>query len=361
MNLPRSVALVIYGSLDTVSGGYLYDRELVGHLRARGVAVDVVSLPWRDYAAHLGDNADVDALIARIGHPALVLQDELNHPSLIAVNRRLCGRMPIVSIVHHLRCSERHPAELERMHMLVERAYLRTCDAFVFNSETTRASVEALLGGSRPHVVAYPAGDRFGAQPAAARALGSPPVALFVGNVIERKGLLTVIHALSDAPGWHLRIAGREFAEPEYTALARARIDALGLAGRVTWLGALDDGALAAEYARADALVVPSQYEGFGIVYLEAMGFGLPVIASRGGAAGEIVSDGDNGWLVAPDDPSAVAAGLRALTQPDVYARMCAAARARFDMHPRWRQSCGTIARFLADTCSRFEQMPSIV
>jgi glycosyltransferase involved in cell wall biosynthesis len=341
-------ALIIYGSLDTVSGGYLYDRKLVAHLRACGDSVDVISLPWRSYAEHLGDNRDADQLAERVGGADVLLQDELNHPSLIALNRRLRGRLPIVSIVHHLRVSERHAAELTRAHALVERAYLRTCDAFVFNSQTTRAAVAALLGASRPHIVAYPAGDRFNDALFTPRALGAPPVALFVGNVIERKGLHTVIDALADAPEWRLRIVGRESVEPGYVARVRTKIDALGLAHRVTWLGALDDTALAREYAQADALAVPSQYEGFGIVYLEAMGFGVPVIASRGGAAGEIVEDGVNGVLVDPDDARAVADGLRALSDPARHARMRIAARARYDAHPTWRASCASIRAFLA-------------
>ena len=50
------IGLVIYGSLDTLSGGYLYDRKLVEYLRAQGDTVEVISLPWRNYAAHLTDN-----------------------------------------------------------------------------------------------------------------------------------------------------------------------------------------------------------------------------------------------------------------------------------------------------------------
>ena len=50
------IGLLIYGSLDTLSGGYLYDRKLVEHLRQAGDAVEIVSLPWRSYPAHLADN-----------------------------------------------------------------------------------------------------------------------------------------------------------------------------------------------------------------------------------------------------------------------------------------------------------------
>ena len=102
------VGLVIYGGLETVSGGYLYDRMLVRHLRARGDSVEIVSLPWRDYARHLGDNLSA-ALYRRLRDGAwdVLLQDELNHPSLVAVNRRLgAARLP-----DHL---HRPPSALQR-------------------------------------------------------------------------------------------------------------------------------------------------------------------------------------------------------------------------------------------------------
>ena len=53
---PMKIGFVIYGSLDTLSGGYLYDRKLVEYLRAQGDTVEIISLPWRNYAAHLTDN-----------------------------------------------------------------------------------------------------------------------------------------------------------------------------------------------------------------------------------------------------------------------------------------------------------------
>src|SRR5512133_273198 len=131
------IGFVIYGSLDTLSGGYLYDRKLVEYLRTQGDTVEIISMPpgmtgrsdWRNYAAHLGDNftfrlpTGLDILI----------QDELNHPSLIAAN---AGKhpYPIISLVHHLRCSELRPKWQNRFYRLVEKAYLNSIDGFIFNS-----------------------------------------------------------------------------------------------------------------------------------------------------------------------------------------------------------------------------------
>ncbi|MEJ5226295.1 MAG: hypothetical protein WHV44_17665, partial [Anaerolineales bacterium] len=98
------LALIIYGSLNTLSGGYFYDRKLVESLRAAGDTVEIISLPWRNYAAHLTDN-----LTFRLPRGFdLIIQDELNHPSLIAANRRP-HPCPVISLVHHLRCSEQRP------------------------------------------------------------------------------------------------------------------------------------------------------------------------------------------------------------------------------------------------------------
>ena len=73
------IGFVIYGSLDTVSGGYLYDRKLAEYLRAQGDVVEIISLPWRNYAAHLMDNLhfrlprDLDLIIEDDGNRQVVV------------------------------------------------------------------------------------------------------------------------------------------------------------------------------------------------------------------------------------------------------------------------------------------------
>ncbi len=356
-------ALLIYGSLDTVSGGYLYDRKLVEKLRARGHEVEVIALPWRNYARHLADNLspawrrtlrelDVD----------LVIEDELNHPSLAFAPRpvRPDGSRPrIVSIVHHLRSSEQHPALLRPLYRAVEARYLQRPDAFIFNSKTTRASVEAMRPVLPLRVVAYPAGDHalteaslslHEGEGAVQRPPDNPLRIAFVGNLIPRKGLHLVIEALALVDEEiTLDVVGDESADPQYTAQVHAQVDAAALTDRVHFLGALSDAERGALYARSDLFAVPS-YEGFGIVYLEAMAYGLPVIASTAGAAHEIVHAGDNGFLVAPDDAQTLARYLTALARdPSLREEMSAAARRTFDSFPTWDETTTRIAEFLEE------------
>ncbi|MCI0520939.1 MAG: glycosyltransferase family 4 protein, partial [Chloroflexi bacterium] len=251
---------------------------------------------------------------------------------------------PILSIVHHLRSSEARPAWLNRAYAAVERRYLRSVDGFIFNSRATQRSVEALAGAGRRCVIAYPAGDRFAAQigdeEIAARAVQPGPLRLlFVGNLIPRKGLHTLLDALGGLPeeAWRLDVVGRMDADPAYARRMSRRSQQPGLHGRVNFLGALEDAALAQLMRASHALVTPSSYEGFGIVYLEGMGFGLPAAASSAGAAGEVIRDGEDGYLPAPGDVRALRAALLPwLRDRGTLLAMSLAARRRYERHPTW-------------------------
>ena len=350
------LGLVIYGSLATVSGGYLYDRKLVEHLRRAGDTVEVIALPWRNYALHLTDNL-APPLVGRLRskHYDALLQDELNHPSLVWLNQFVRGRYPIYSIVHHLRASEARPAWQNLFYRAVEQQYLHSVDGFIFNSETTRAAVEALVGQDQRAVVARPAGDHLGAMLSeseiALRAhVPGPLRVLFVGNLISRKNLPALLNALAQLPReqWQLTVVGSLTTDAAHARAVQKQIEALRLAGNVILRGALPEAPLIDEFKRAHVLAVASQYEGFGIVYLEGMACGLPALAGARGAAHEIISEGVNGFLIAPDDVEGLAARLQKLTEDrSALEAMGRAALARFRAHPTWAQSAERVRAFL--------------
>jgi len=348
------LGLLIYGSLDTLSGGYLYDRKLVGRLRAAGDSVEIVSLPWRGYARHLGDNfsSDLQQRLERLNVDAL-LQDELNHPSLFLINRVLkkCNPTPIVAIVHHLRSSEAHPAAARLFYREVERIYLNSVDGFIFNSQTTRQVTTRLLRAPRPEVVAFPAGDRFNPADAVQTSPGNGPLRLlFLGNVIRRKGLDWVLSELGGLPGdsWELDVVGSMGVEPAYSAALREQVRQMGAEQCVRFHGALSDGETAARLQASQVLVVPSSYEGFGIVYLEAMGFGVVPVGSILGAAGEIIEPGRSGFLVNPRQSGELRDVMEGLLSSRArLGEMSRAARQRFLTFPGWEESMETARRFI--------------
>jgi glycosyltransferase involved in cell wall biosynthesis len=346
------IGLIIYGSLETISGGFLYDRRLVASLRSRGDDVRVISLPWRHYAAHLTDNLHVRL------PPGLdiLIQDELNHPSLLRANAGP-HPYPVVSLVHNLRSAEPRPAWQNAVYRWIEARYLRSVDGFIFNSITTRAAVHSVAGGGRPNLIAYPPTDRFGPglPPETVRARAAQPGplrVLFLGNLIPLKGLHILLDALSlqDRDAWQLDVVGSFTRDPAYAQKVKQQAYTLGLSERVHFRGELGKEPLMQRLRQAQVLALPSSYEGFGIAYLEGMAFGLPAIATTAGAAGEIITDGVNGYLIPSHDPPALAARLRALAADrGLLERMSLKALERYHAQPAWEQTADKIRSFLIE------------
>lgn len=379
------IGLVIYGSLDTLSGGYLYDRKLVEYLYEQGDDVEIISLSWRNYAAHMIDNlyfrlpspkvtrsgvraerrikTKVDAVVKKSSDDLsldILIQDELNHPSLIAANM---GKhpYPVISLVHHLRSSEHRPGWQNAFYRVIERKYLESVDGLIFNSKTTKNVVHQLIENSKPHIVAYPPTDRFGAPISEEEIIGrsktNPLRILFLGNLIERKGLHTLLDALSFQRGmtFLLDVVGSLSAEPKYAKAIQEKIQSLGFSSLVSLHGPLDREPLMAKLRQGHVLAVPSTYEGYGIVYLEGMCFGLPAIGTTAGAAGEIISAGVDGFLIAPGDARSLAYWLKVLDEKrEVLIRMSLAARERYLRQPKWEQTANQIREFLLKQIREF-------
>jgi glycosyltransferase involved in cell wall biosynthesis len=342
------IGLILYGSLDTLSGGYLYDRKLVEYLRGQGDTVDIISLPWRSYPAHLMDNLHV-RLPENVD---ILIQDELNHPSLIFANR---GKhpCPVISLVHHLRCSELRPGWQNAFYRLIERSYLQSVDGFIFNSKTTESVVNELIGNGKPAIVAYPPTDRFGSplseQEIIERSNAPELRIVFLGNVIYRKGLHTLLEAVK---GLRFKVVvdviGSLDSEPSYTEHILSSIARNDLSSTVFLHGPLDREPLVEKLTCAHVLIVPSSYEGFGIVYLEGMCFGLPGIATTAGAAREIIEPGTTGYLIAPDDSIALAEYIQSLAEDrGLLRRLSLNARERYLRQPSWEETAAKIRSFL--------------
>lgn len=345
------IGLLIYGSIDTVSGGYYYDRKLAASLQERGNEMRVFSIPWRNYAAHLFDNLtfrlppDLD----------LIVQDEMTHPSLIAANQ-LPHPCPVISLVHHLRSAEDHPGLQNILYRILERAYLRSVDGFIFNSKTTCKDVHTLAGDRQPSIIAYPPTDRFSRvlseAVVAERAMQSGPLhILFLGNIITRKGLSTLILAISNLPANSviLDVVGSLAADPVHARKVQNQVTDLGLNAFIRFHGILEDESLQKKLAAAQILVVPSSYEGFGIVYLEGMAFGLPAIGTTAGGAREIIQPGENGFLIHPGDAAALSMILmKLMADRNLLTRLSHNALASYRQVMPWDQTVDSIHNFLS-------------
>ncbi len=333
---------------------------LVEHLRSCGDTVEIFSLPWRTYGRHLFHNFPSRFWRSLTNaHLDVLLQDELNHPSLFVGNRLLKSKVeyPVVSIVHHLRCRELRKPWQNKFYETMERGYLSAIDGFIFNSMTTRSTVEALIGTTHPSVVAYPgrdAGDPLATADQVSKKSSEPgPLRiLFVGSLIPRKELHTLLVALARLPldAWKLDVVGSLDTDTDYVAMINRIVETQGIGSRVRMLGVLDRPSLTACYEHSQFLAVPSSYEGFGIVYLEAMGFGLPSMAGNVGAAHEVVTHGKDGFLVTPGDVDSMSGFINQLIQDrETLRKMGTAALDRYAVHPTWPESAEKMRNLLLE------------
>jgi glycosyltransferase involved in cell wall biosynthesis len=164
---------------------------------------------------------------------------------------------------------------------------------------------------------------------------------IYVGNSEDRtKGaayLLRALRLLRDTTPYHLTFVDRP---QEELKLAPRLVQRYGLGARVRFTGRVTTTELVHHYNRAEMLVCPSLYEGFGLPAAEAMACGLPVASTTGGALPEVVEDGVTGILVPPGDAPALAEAMRTLMgDPDLRRRMGQAGRERVLEKFSWRKA----------------------
>src|SRR5688572_2184847 len=159
---------------------------------------------------------------------------------------------------------------------------------------------------------------------------------LAVANWSSPKGIATLVRAAAHVPDLHLDLVG-DTGTGAYRDTVLALIRSHRLESRVAVHGVLGERALARRYADADVFALPTEREGYGIVFAEALRRGLPIVAPDIAPVRAIV--GDAGVFVPPHRVRPLAAGLRLMTDPWLRRRLARAARARARVLPRWSAS----------------------
>jgi len=237
---------------------------------------------------------------------------------------------PLVQMFHTLgrlkNAVAQSPAELEPSLRIDEEARIvAQADRIVAANVVERAHLVWYYGARTDRIAVIPCGvdtELFQPMdPAKAKdllELPPDPLLLHVGRLQPIKGLETLLEAMTAVPEpAYLLIVGGEQDEPEngHAAAMRQQVAALGLEKRVRFLRAQPQRRLRLFYAAAAATVMPSYYESFGMVALEAMACGSPVVASRVGGLTTTVQDGVTGRLVPEADPAALAAAITGLLE----------------------------------------------
>lgn len=338
-----SIAFAIPGDLSLPTGGYAYDRRLLAEWDRVGIASRHLALPGSFPAPTGADLETTREILTATAGPLLV--DGL---AFGALPETLVAALPhpLIALVHHplaleAGLSPAHAAELRTS----ETAALRHTDAVVATSPATKALLVAEFGVSAGKItVAEPGTDP--APRATGSSGGQPLFLLAVGAVIPRKGYDVLVAALAGLVdrAWQLTLIGALDRAPDTVAALRRQIAEAGLDDRTTLAGAVSDTELAKAYARADLFVMPSLFEGYGMVLTEALARGLPILCTTGGAAAETAPD-EAALKVLPGDVAALRQGLRVLIDDDAarLARAEAAWRAAGSL-PRWHETATRVA-----------------
>lgn len=381
------LTLIVPGALNQRTGGYRYDARLLDGLRARGWQVQVCELDGTFPQVDEQARAAMDAALRAQPDGARVLVDGLALGGLPELAHNHASRLRLIALVHHplgdetgldeTQAVELHQRELKALQAV--RLVITTSD-FTARRLRTLASIHApAMGLVQRQTPRASSGDRSSAGPRAGSDMGAdagldpgtghpsspgsiqvpiavvepgvepapcaaadhqPPRLLCVATLTRRKGHEVLLRALAGMVGlpWHLNCVGSAERDVDHANHLRSLVMAFGLAGRVDFVGELDDAALTAAYAGADVFVLPSFYEGYGMVIDEALAHGLPIVSTGGGALAQTVPAGA-GLLVPPGDVDALAGALRlVLTDGALRARLRAGARQRRIHLRSWTQ-----------------------
>ncbi len=354
-------------------GMNVYVRELAQELGKRGIQVDVFTrvaaphTPEIDYS--LGDNVRVVSVTAgpaqtldpldvythvqqfAAGVIAFATKQNVSY-DLVYAHYWLSGWVanklkevwgtPFVQMFHTLgHMKNRIDGKTVYMPVMDTRTTIETrivdwADRIIAATPAEQSQLLWLYRTDRRKIVVIPPGvneARFQPMPmmAAKAQIGCPPdcqILLFVGRLEPLKGVDTILQALNEIQrtqpdvlrNTRFAIIGGDPDNPTDSELSRlmALSDALHLQEMVSFLGAKEQALLPQYYAAATAVIMPSDYESFGMVALEAMAMGTPVIASEVGGLAYLVDDHKTGYLVPTREPATLAARILKLIQhPD--------------------------------------------
>ncbi|SCL33894.1 Glycosyl transferases group 1 [Micromonospora rhizosphaerae] len=336
--------MVLPGDIDdpaTPSGGNGYDRRICRGLGGAGWTVREHPVPGGWPRPGAGERAASARVLAALPDRAVVLLDGLVASAVPEVLAPQSRRLRLVVLVHM-------PLETD-----AEGDALAVAVGVVATSEWTRRRLLDRYALPAERVwTATPGVDPapVGAGSAAGTAL------LCVAAVTPQKGhdvLATALARVADLP-WTCHWVGTLARDPGFVDRLRRQLAESGLADRVRLLGPRTGEALAAAYAGADLLVLPSRGETYGMVVTEALARGVPVLGTDAGGLPEALGhapDGSRpGLLVPPADPEALAGGLRRwLTDPGLRARLRRSARDRRGTLTDWAVTSSRLSAALKE------------
>lgn len=310
------VHLVVPGDPGTKTGGYIYDRRIAAELEQLGWQVATTGLDGRFPDA---DRQAIDALhgcLFRFPDSSLVVMDGLALSAVPEIVRAHSPRLDIVGLVHHPLGDESGLDEKRRrLYYAREIAALSATIGVIVTSPFTGRRLAELGADACAIRVAEPGTDP---SPPARGSKGAGRRLLCVATVTPRKRHDILIEALEGIAGmdWTLDCVGHFVPGDDWAKRVFGQLGKSSIGDRVNFTGVRTGDELASCFDAADLFVLASEYEGFGMVFTEALARGLPVVGTTGGAIPDTVAGGA-GVLVSPGDADALGGAVAGLLGDD--------------------------------------------
>lgn len=344
------ILFVIPGDINLPTGGYRYDKEIVNAWKASGIDVELISLEG-DYPFP-SDQEKSNALdaVKKFPDADVAVVDGLLGGVLPEFIQKLSNAMPVVALIHHPLCLENGLNDkIAKALKTSEKKGLKFVSQIITTSPATTKTVSKLFGFDRSKIHTILPGVK---RTQISRGSESQTTHLLcVGSIIERKDHKTLLQALSTLKylDWRLDCYGSTEFDKELYAQIQDIITKENLSKKVTFHGAVSDERLDAAYATSDIFVLPSLFEGYGMVYAEAIVRGLPVIATTAGAIPDTVPE-TCGILVEPNNIEMLAQALEKLiTNEEMLNKFRQNAINAEPTFPTWQNSATRFAEILKD------------
>ncbi len=336
-----STIFAVPGDLATPTGGYVYDRRLIG--AAEG-ALTHLPLPG-DWPHPTG--ADRAAAIEALQHAGPAIIDGLAYgaftPDMIAA----LPTRPMVLCHHPLGKETGLDAYEAAIAIKQEAAVLSLAAHIIVTSDETKRTLIAELGQDEARITVAPPGLDYVDAPE--RMEKSIPEILTVASLTPRKGHEELVVALARLKhlNWTAKWIGPVDRDETHFEAVKAAIVETELTSRIHIEGPLPAEALDQAYADADIFCLPSRYEGYGMVFAEAMMRGLPIVACDAGAVAELVPP-RAGILTPVGDPDAMAKALEEVLEDAPFRAMMGDAGHKHALTiPGWDETWAIVRRVL--------------
>ncbi|WP_242457952.1 glycosyltransferase family 4 protein [Halomonas sp. YLGW01] len=349
-----AMTMLVAGDPDQLTGSYVYDARIAEALRERGWEVAVEGLAGR---FPMPDQQATESLEAALTHRpdgARVVLDAMVMAGLPEVVARHADRLELTALMHHPLADETSlsASQREGFRESETRALAAMHRVIATSAFTAGRLADFAVPASRIHVVE----PGVAPAPLAERVTRhedecEPARLLCVASLTPRKGHEVLIEALAELSGlnWQCDCIGGLDLDPAHASHIEAMIEARGLGEWMHLLGTRSPEALASYYAEADLFVLPSWYEGYGMVVTEALAHGLPVITTTGGALRHTLPEGA-GLAVEPGDAKGLAAALRRwLEDGELRARLREGAAVARGQQQDWSTAAAAFAKALGE------------